>query len=218
MNLPDSQELTFGILDFRPFEFVSDFGFREFELESADGRRESAVSSKSTWGAGESPIPAVGLSPHRKTWITPIVGFAKKRILRLTQRAFMSESREHNPPTQEEISRCAYYIWLHEGCPQGREREHWAQAEAQLTQRAQPSPVPQKEGRAPNHETAAVSKEVKAASSAPGSAEAPLGSGSRASTATGTAVGTSGNYGEGPTARGSSKRSKPAPSPSSPGL
>ena len=34
MNLPDSQQLMSGILDFRPFEFVSDFGFREFELES----------------------------------------------------------------------------------------------------------------------------------------------------------------------------------------
>jgi hypothetical protein len=33
MNLPDSQELTSGILDFRSFEFVSDFGFGEFELE-----------------------------------------------------------------------------------------------------------------------------------------------------------------------------------------
>ena len=45
MNLPNSQELTSGILDFRPFEFVSDFGFGEFELEpaGAEGRRVSSA-------------------------------------------------------------------------------------------------------------------------------------------------------------------------------
>ena len=37
-------------------------------------------------------------------------------------------------PTQEEISICAYLIWEQEGRPQGRDIEHWYQAETQLRQ------------------------------------------------------------------------------------
>jgi len=38
-----------------------------------------------------------------------------------------------NPgPTQQEIATCAYLIWKHEGCPQGRDKVHWEQARAQL--------------------------------------------------------------------------------------
>jgi hypothetical protein len=36
------------------------------------------------------------------------------------------------PPTREEIAACAYFIYLNEGCPSGREEEHWRQAEEQL--------------------------------------------------------------------------------------
>jgi len=35
-------------------------------------------------------------------------------------------------PTDEEIALCAYRIWLHEGCPQGRDRQHWLNAREQL--------------------------------------------------------------------------------------
>ncbi|MEI6072531.1 MAG: DUF2934 domain-containing protein [Verrucomicrobiae bacterium] len=35
-------------------------------------------------------------------------------------------------PTDEEIALCAYRIWLHEGCPQGRDRAHWLKAREQL--------------------------------------------------------------------------------------
>jgi hypothetical protein len=37
-----------------------------------------------------------------------------------------------NEPAPEEIAYCAYLIWEKEGCPEGREREHWLQAETQL--------------------------------------------------------------------------------------
>jgi hypothetical protein len=35
-------------------------------------------------------------------------------------------------PTHEEIAACAYLIWINEGCPGGRDKEHWIQAETQL--------------------------------------------------------------------------------------
>jgi len=35
-------------------------------------------------------------------------------------------------PTDEEIALCAYRIWLQEGCPHGRDKEHWLKAREQL--------------------------------------------------------------------------------------
>jgi hypothetical protein len=35
-------------------------------------------------------------------------------------------------PTHDAIAACAYLIWKREGCPEGREKEHWLQAEIQL--------------------------------------------------------------------------------------
>lgn len=35
-------------------------------------------------------------------------------------------------PTHEEIARLAHSIWRAEGCPVGRDLEHWLQAEIQL--------------------------------------------------------------------------------------
>ena len=40
----------------------------------------------------------------------------------------------HGYPTHEEIALCARAIWEKEGQPQGRELDHWLQAEAQLQQ------------------------------------------------------------------------------------
>ncbi|MEY3773857.1 MAG: hypothetical protein RLZZ129_637, partial [Verrucomicrobiota bacterium] len=28
-------------------------------------------------------------------------------------------------PTEAEIQKAAYYLWLESGCPEGRELEHW---------------------------------------------------------------------------------------------
>jgi len=33
---------------------------------------------------------------------------------------------------QEWVRRRAFQIWLAQGCPQGRDKEHWHQAEAEL--------------------------------------------------------------------------------------
>lgn len=35
-------------------------------------------------------------------------------------------------PTQDEIAAYAYEIYLREGCPNGKELEHWLRAEAEL--------------------------------------------------------------------------------------
>jgi hypothetical protein len=37
------------------------------------------------------------------------------------------------PPTQEEIVARAHRLWIEAGRPEGRDREHWAEAERQLS-------------------------------------------------------------------------------------
>jgi len=44
----------------------------------------------------------------------------------------MTEQQNFQEPTDEEIALCAYRIWLQEGCPHGRDREHWQKARDQL--------------------------------------------------------------------------------------
>jgi hypothetical protein len=38
-------------------------------------------------------------------------------------------------PAHEEIARAAYFLWQREGCPHGRDKEHWRQAIEQLKRR-----------------------------------------------------------------------------------
>lgn len=63
------------------------------------------------------------------------------------------ESKDNNTTTpaqkhnaDEEIRQIAYYLWLDEGCPGGRHREHWLKAEelwhAQQTAAAPDNPKP----------------------------------------------------------------------------
>jgi len=44
-----------------------------------------------------------------------------------------SNPMKNNMPTHDEISARAYQIFLERGCPEGRDLEHWLEAEAQLT-------------------------------------------------------------------------------------
>lgn len=37
-----------------------------------------------------------------------------------------------NGPRHEQIANVAYFIWMSEGCPGGRDTNHWYQAEEQL--------------------------------------------------------------------------------------
>lgn len=43
-----------------------------------------------------------------------------------------SSNNERSEPTHDEIAACAYLIWVQEGRPEGRDKEHWYQAETQL--------------------------------------------------------------------------------------
>ena len=55
-------------------------------------------------------------------------------------------SIQRTAPTQEQIAARAYTIWEKEGYPQGREQQHWQEAERQLrTEHSQP-PVPASTG------------------------------------------------------------------------
>ena len=42
-----------------------------------------------------------------------------------------------SPPeiTEVEIATCAYFLYVNEGCPAGRELDHWLEAEARLRDR-----------------------------------------------------------------------------------
>jgi hypothetical protein len=53
--------------------------------------------------------------------------------------------KPHQEPIEEQIRRRAYAIWLEEGRPQGRDKENWERAKADIeSQRASrgPPPVP----------------------------------------------------------------------------
>src|SRR5438105_15718801 len=45
-------------------------------------------------------------------------------------------SMTNSTPTHDEIAAQAYQIYLREGCPEGRELDHWRQAEGELRIRA----------------------------------------------------------------------------------
>jgi len=51
-----------------------------------------------------------------------------------------------SPSQQEQIATLSYLIWESEGCPEGRDAEHWAQAEAQLSADAAAARTPGSEG------------------------------------------------------------------------
>jgi len=44
----------------------------------------------------------------------------------------MLAHRQHQSPSEDEITICAYLIWQHEGQPEGRDKVHWHKAEMQL--------------------------------------------------------------------------------------
>ncbi len=60
----------------------------------------------------------------------------KKKASRATKPS--RERQEANAPTsppeitEVEIATCAYFLYVNEGCPAGRELDHWLEAEAEL--------------------------------------------------------------------------------------
>ena len=49
----------------------------------------------------------------------------------------MNDTRNFQPPTQQEIAEYAYYLWEAEGRVSGRDEQYWLEAEAQLTRNRQ---------------------------------------------------------------------------------
>jgi hypothetical protein len=67
--------------------------------------------------------PPVPLSEKNRSWMIAFLGD-------------QGEGESTRPPrdgvSQEEIARVAHALWLTEGCPEGRDQEHWFRAEEQL--------------------------------------------------------------------------------------
>src|SRR3569832_200347 len=54
----------------------------------------------------------------------------------MAKNAVPNTSMTNSTPTHDEISAHAYQIYLREGCVEGRDMDHWLQAEAELRERA----------------------------------------------------------------------------------
>ncbi len=81
-------------------------------------------------------------SPEAKTAAKTVVTPAakpKKKASRATKSARKrQEAAASAPPpeiTEVETATCAYFIYVNEGCPAGRELDHWLEAEARLRSR-----------------------------------------------------------------------------------
>jgi len=71
--------------------------------------------------------PAVKLSDVRRRWL-------ERHLLEQGFRGRLTPGLWECTLPKEEIALAAYYLWQAEGCPQGRDQEHWFQAIEQLLQ------------------------------------------------------------------------------------
>lgn len=73
--------------------------------------------------------PAVKIAP------TPTAKPTKKAS-RATKSSRERQEADASSPmpdiTEVEIATCAYFLYVNEGCPAGRELDHWLEAEARL--------------------------------------------------------------------------------------
>jgi Protein of unknown function (DUF2934) len=51
-----------------------------------------------------------------------------------------------------EIAECGYFIWLNAGCPDGKDHEHWLQAEAEFAGQSTSPPAMDPPSAAPERE------------------------------------------------------------------
>lgn len=70
---------------------------------------------------------------------------------------------------EQRIRDRAYAIWLEQGCPDGRDGDHWLQAEREIVAQARAAAVPEPMVKAPRKSV----KKAKAGPTAPPPAEAP---------------------------------------------
>jgi hypothetical protein len=65
--------------------------------------------------------PPAALPPDRLEWVNGVLRELRERSLPTNEAASL-----------EAIARTAYLLWMEEGCPQGRDRDHWFRAEEQV--------------------------------------------------------------------------------------
>jgi hypothetical protein len=71
------------------------------------------------------PDPVVPLDEEDRRWIDATL---------------TSQGLRGSPPSHEDVAVLAYYLWQQEGCPHGRDKEHWHEALAQLRRPKRASP------------------------------------------------------------------------------
>jgi hypothetical protein len=54
---------------------------------------------------------------------------------RAPSRKKLASNGKNAPLSLEEVTKLAYFIYMEEGCPQGREKEHWLEAERRLQEK-----------------------------------------------------------------------------------
>jgi hypothetical protein len=75
--------------------------------------------------------PVTPLSEGQECWLAEFLTQQGLRAPGLET----ARTRSQHGPSHEQIALAAYYLWQHEGCPQGRDAEHWHRAIEQLRRR-----------------------------------------------------------------------------------
>jgi hypothetical protein len=78
--------------------------------------------------------PPVKLSDDNRRWLD-------RRLMEQGLRQRLTPGLWESTLPHEVIARAAYYLWQAEGCPNGRDREHWSRAIDQLLQIRRPDPA-----------------------------------------------------------------------------
>lgn len=65
------------------------------------------------------------------------------------------------PDLEQEIAKHSYFMWEHEGKPEGKQLEHWFQAKAELEAKVKPAKTAKKSIKAPRAFRAKSSKATK---------------------------------------------------------
>jgi hypothetical protein len=80
--------------------------------------------------------PSVPLSDEDRNWLLNVF---KRETSRQPPSPQDISGLAHTPeptPSHEQIAVAAYYLWQKEGCPRGRDRDHWRTAEEELKRQA----------------------------------------------------------------------------------
>ena len=111
-----------------------------FTLTELQTIKEKARSALRQVGTGSSRIPlryvfqACGqaLDQHLGTAALPEEGMREWFLAELRAIAGRYQWQYVSPDRQQQVEQIAYRLWQEEGCPQGRQEDHWCQAEKEF--------------------------------------------------------------------------------------